>query len=384
MGMAYTFAHLEIHSRKGGKSGSTSYVLDEAERLPGASPHVANPSPPQLVYGMPIAALRRLHDDRAEACQVTQSNGRTRKIRSTQNTLATVVMSFPEELASADPDAVRDWERRSVAWLEREYGRGLKTVVRHVDEKHPHLHAYLIDEGPEMRATSLHPGYQAQAEVLAAAADHKAGSRAYKEAMRQWQDRYWKDVGLPCGLARLGPGRRRLTRGEWQREQAAAKAVRTALKAGKHLRGKAEKMVADAHKDAAAAIAQADAVTSAARLDRDEARKDRQEARRALQAAEMARERGQRLGAALGAAWTVLRGWTSSRDRDLEKRIREEEEAKRRPLEDELERHRRDAARRRELQSQVAQLESFKSGPRVLGPDSHGVTWHPTSPRPKG
>jgi hypothetical protein len=160
--------------------------------------------------------------------------------------------------------------------------------------------------------------------------------------------------------------------------------VRTALKAGKHLRGKAEKMVADAHKDAAAAIAQADAVTSAARLDRDEARKDRQEARRALQAAEMARERGQRLGAALGAAWTVLRGWTSSRDRDLEKRIREEEEAKRRPLEDELERHRRDAARRRELQSQVAQLESFKSGPRVLGPDSHGVTWHPTSPRPKG
>ena len=45
---------------------------------------------------------------------------------------------------------------------------------------------------------------------------------AFKKAMREWQDRFHKAVGLTFGLARIGPQKRRLSREEWKAEQAAA------------------------------------------------------------------------------------------------------------------------------------------------------------------
>ncbi|MDQ7775383.1 hypothetical protein [Paracoccus aminovorans] len=47
------FAHKQIYSRKGNsKSRPVRDVADEAERLEGACPHVANPQPPTILEGM--------------------------------------------------------------------------------------------------------------------------------------------------------------------------------------------------------------------------------------------------------------------------------------------------------------------------------------------
>lgn len=379
--MSYQFAHTEIHSRKGGKAGSVSYVLDEAQRVDGACPHVDSPAPPELVHGMPLDELRKLHDDRADACRVTLENGKTRRLRSTQNTLCTVVTSFPEALATADPSAVKDWERRTIAWLKAEYGVALKTVVRHVDEKHPHLHAYLLDDGPEMRASSLHPGYAAKAAAMAAGGDNKAGDRAYRDAMREWQDRYWQAVGLPCGLARLGPGRRRLTRQQWQEEQTAANAVALARRAEAYFKTRGREHVERAKAEAVAVAERAKAEAAEAEAMRAAAAKELRQARTVRQQAEAALIATRNVGTRLAAAWSAAQGWWTGERAKTAKAIQEATEAARAPLEAQL------SETREKLQHERQARKSLQESNRALAGELSAAcrelnALQPENPRP--
>lgn len=270
--MAYQFIHLETHSRKGRDGRSVDFILAEAERRPDACLHVAQPSPPETVFGVGVHEVRRLHDERAATATATTKGGKSRRIRMDQNTLLTVVASHPEtmDMTRADPtvaSAVRDWEARTVAWLRGQYGPTLVSVVRHVDEGHPHLHAFILPDDPAMRAGRLHPGQEAKAGIVAAGTiegeDNKGlnrrGDAAYRAAMRDWQDSYWQAVGLPSGLTRLGPGRRRLTRAEWQAEKVQADAVRIAREHVESLRAAGDSFVTKIRDDANAAIRAAQA-----------------------------------------------------------------------------------------------------------------------------
>lgn len=242
--MAYQFVHLESWSRKADDKGrSTDFIFDEASRKPTASVHVAEPRPPTVIYGVGVDEVRQMHDTVAAAAMTPGARGKLRKIASTQKTLHTVVASHPYtvEEVRADPRKaaeVRDWERRTIAWLKRQYGPALKSVIRHTDEQQWHIHAYVLPtHDPEMRAGAYHPGAVAKRAIKAAGArpdeDGKALNKradvAYKAAMRDWQDSYHEAVAVPCGLTRLGPARRRLTREEWKVEQAQAKALRVAV-----------------------------------------------------------------------------------------------------------------------------------------------------------
>lgn len=232
---------MEAYSRKGRDGRGVDFILAEAERRPDASLHVSNPSPPEVVFGVDVGGVRRLHDERAAAAVTVLANGKRRAVRKDQNSLLTVVASHPATMASvrsnpAAAKAVAEWESLTVAWLRQQYGDQLASVIRHTDESHPHLHAFILPAGAEMRAGRLHPGQEAKRAVTAAGPleeeDSKALNRradvAYRRAMREWQDSYWNAVGLPCGLTRLGPGRRRLTREEWHAEKTQAKAVQQA------------------------------------------------------------------------------------------------------------------------------------------------------------
>lgn len=234
--MSYQFAHLETYSRKPNKEGvNTQFVFDEASRRePSACRHVENPEKPGLVYGMDISDLEKLHNDMCDAATTTNANGQTRKIRKDQHTLCTVVLSYPE-----DPEpgtaSYQEWEKRSVNWLKEKYGDDLKTVIRHTDEAHPHIHAYILPD--DARAKDLHPGYSAKVsamdEAMAGGMSKKAANKesnsAYREAMREWQDSYYEAVGRPCGLTRIGPGKRRLSRAEHTAEKAQEKRNREAV-----------------------------------------------------------------------------------------------------------------------------------------------------------
>ncbi len=50
------------------------------------------------------------------------------------------VASYPRDGTEYDY-----WKKASVAWLQLEFGDGLRTVVEHTDEAHPHLHFYVVN-----------------------------------------------------------------------------------------------------------------------------------------------------------------------------------------------------------------------------------------------
>jgi hypothetical protein len=268
--VAFQFVHMEVYSRKGRDGRGVDFVLAEAERRPDACLHVAVPVRPETVFGVSLDEVRSLHDERVAAATIMTKAGKSRRIRTDQNTLLTVVASHPatmDSLASnpALADDVREWEERTVEWLRDQYGAALVSVARHVDEAHPHLHAFVLPDDSEMRAGSLHPGQEAKRQVVAEGpadgedgrAVNRRGDVSYRGAMRDWQDSYWQAVGLPCGLTRLGPGRRRLTRAEWQAEKVQVQAVKVAREHVEILTAKGTAFIARTRAEAVAAVRQA-------------------------------------------------------------------------------------------------------------------------------
>jgi hypothetical protein len=239
--MGFQFAHVESYSRSGSRGGghTVAEIIAEARRSPDACLHVATPKSPVLVYGCGLTELERRHDDLVISAKETLASGKQRAVRKDTASLFTCILSHPatpEECRadSATKAAVQAWAKDSVKWLRRDLevrGGILETVVMHVDESHIHLHAYGLHSSGH--ADRLHPGKIAKKTAvdaaLASGQDKKTanavGDKAYVTAMRTWQDSYSQKVGLPHGLTRLGPARRRLTRSEWMTEKAAAKSV---------------------------------------------------------------------------------------------------------------------------------------------------------------
>lgn len=350
--MSFQFVHLEAFSRKGDAKGrSTSFVFSEARRDPAASIHVSKPAPPIVVYGSTIDEVERLHDAAADAATTTPKGGKPRRIQRTQHTLMTVVASHPLTMQEVrtDPEKRREaekWERRTIAWLRAQYGDKLVCVLRHEDESHYHLHAYIIPDDPAMRAAALHPGLQAKAAVMATGpaegedvkALNKRGDRAYRAAMREWQDSYHDTVAIPCGLTRLGPQRRRLSRVEWQAEQVQARALRTTLDRAREVKSKGESFVAATKEDVAAlkaeaAAAQAEAVrqmeaakvaTEAALKAQDKAVAEQRKARSMMARVRQEAARVQAAAIRLQKLPGVLRGfWDGFRKTAIEARVRQ-------------------------------------------------------------
>lgn len=329
--MGFQFVHFEGFSRQGGKSGrSTDFVFGEVARRPDACPHVEAPRPPETVFGVGIEEVRTLHDDGAAAARDLMSNGRSRAIRKTQQTLATVIASHPFTVAEVRDDpakaaAVAAWEKRTVAWLRAEYGDQLVSVVRHVDERFCHLHAYILPGNAMMKVSDLHPGHVAKAVVVDAGSRpgedaktlNRRGDKAYREAMRGWQDSYHRNVGAPSGLSRFGPGKRRLRRAEWHEEKHQAAALKEARDRADTLKIQGSAFIdrtkveaAKLRADAARKADAAQAAIVAAQAAQEQARKREEVARRAMAQAKrdtMAARRLMGLGGALRSLWDGLR-----------------------------------------------------------------------------
>lgn len=223
------FAHIDGYARQGGKTKtgrvlSAQQIADEAERKPGAHPHVKEPNPPILRFGvMPSEAVQQ-----AMAWAEQAVDPRGRKLRIDGLCLGAGVVSVPENL----PDEL--WPRyrdAMIGYLKTKHGDRLKSVVEHVDEPHRHIHFYLVPQ-PGESFGAVHPGVAA-ARASAARGERKGLQRlAFNQAMRAWQDEI-HIVSADFGLARIGPRRRRLPREVWNAEQRALSAHAALISATK-------------------------------------------------------------------------------------------------------------------------------------------------------
>lgn len=226
--MAYQFLHVEGYARQGSQQGKTPRkwsareIAAEAMREPDACPHVEQPQPPTVLHGCTPAEAAKQAEDWAN----TASDAQGRRLRRDGLCLLAGVVSLPSDRAADWPQ----YRAATVAWLREQYGERLRSVVEHTDEAHPHLHFYCVPL-PGERFEVLHPGRLAAAKKAQQGAKKGAQNAAYKAAMVAWQDDFAASVAANFGLARLGPGRRRLSRKAWQAEQAQARALAVAKKA---------------------------------------------------------------------------------------------------------------------------------------------------------
>ncbi|WP_224767513.1 plasmid recombination protein [Paracoccus yeei] len=238
------FAHKQTYSRKGNsKNRSARDAADEAERLDGACPHVANPQPPNILEGMRPSEVVALIEQR-----ITEQNRLLRRLRKEQpdrkddlrgirvdtHVMIGSVFSFPDPVGDMDQADYLRWRRDVIVFAKADAaqnGAEVLSIVEHLDEAHPHVHVLAVpicaDGNMRMDAKRCHEGHREQDRHK----DHGwsgSPSRSYKRAMRGWQDRYHAEVGAKHGQARTGPRRRRLDRAAWKAEQERLKAQKEA------------------------------------------------------------------------------------------------------------------------------------------------------------
>jgi septin family protein len=256
-GNGFQFAHVDWSARVGAKKKKTHKnngnetrsrgwsareIADEAERIDGACDHIENPLPPGLIYGvMPHKAV-----DKAEIWAESQSDMYQKKTkkgiveikrayRADAPIMSNGIISLPREREN-EWQTFRD---ASLRWLKNHYRERLLSVVEHLDERHPHLHFYVVPL-PGEDFSAVHEGYNARQKSRNKG--EKAGETitAYKEAMKVWQNDFYNAVASKFELARLGPRRERK-----DREKALADRAQRELEEKQHELSEKQKKLAE-------------------------------------------------------------------------------------------------------------------------------------------
>jgi hypothetical protein len=213
---SYQFIHLETYSitpQKKSNRPSAEAVARECQRVENSYPHIVEPKNADLLYGMqPLEAVSKV-----KQLVETIRDSLGRKIRKDAQIISFGVASIkvestPENWASEE---VVKWVKDTELFLKKRFGESFVSLNKHIDEQFCHLHFTLIPQvtGDKLDLNSFHPGLAAQRALKTSKKASK--DQAYKEAMRVFQDEYFKSVGLKNGQLRYGPRRKRLTRKEW-------------------------------------------------------------------------------------------------------------------------------------------------------------------------
>ena len=215
--------------RPGAGKRSARDVVAEAVRASGAAPHVEQPQPPRVLHGLGAEELP-LWCEQLEAVArdqtVAMRDGKARRQRSDTPILMGMVASYPGSADEGDPEYVR-WRDLTATWALERYGEAVVSILEHTDEAHGHVHVLVASKGRSVKP--LHAGHAASQAVQDAGGTRKEQGIAYAAGCRALQDAYHEQVAVACGLARVGPRRRRLSRSEWQAEQVANEAAARAI-----------------------------------------------------------------------------------------------------------------------------------------------------------
>jgi hypothetical protein len=242
--MGSQFVHIEAYGRRPSKrkinGRSMQGIAYEAERRPGYCDHVSEPKEPVLLQGCQPSEAVRVAAERAQEA-VDADN---KKLRIDALVFLAGVASFPTRWETvredkAEKKRLRAWLGYLIAFLNEHYGDALCYILLHIDEPYPHVHWGCIpklEPDRTMRISTLHPGRAAYDRARAAGGNNAAGRRAYKAAMKQWQDAIHLAVYSKVGIERIGPRRQRLTPGEHKARKEAAAALSKTLAAEQALK----------------------------------------------------------------------------------------------------------------------------------------------------
>lgn len=253
----YQFLHISSYSRSASKMKSGAHsvktIVNEAVREFNSTPHIENPQAPKYIYGKPLELL----GERCEEWADSLRDASGKKTRKDALCLLAGVMSAPAEI---EPAAWEKLRSDTVGWLQEKYGERLHAVIEHTDEANPHLHFYVVPN-PGERFDQVHDGKRAAANLKNE--PKGAQNKAYTGAMRDLLDDFHAGVGMPNGMLRYGPRRRRLSRDEWKQEQEQGKALKTALEGSQAVRETALKDAGKMISEARGKIAEIEAAATA-------------------------------------------------------------------------------------------------------------------------
>lgn len=150
--------------------------------------------------------------------------------------------------APDDPRSV-EWRMDALAHLKATFGGRLRAVVAHNDERHDHMHFYVVM--PDLKPVKgLHPGHVARKAATDAGESASVQTDAYNTAMKKLQDDYYNQVGRRHGQARTGPRRERLGRMEWAQRQVQAELIAEVERTTEKNRADSVALVESARQDA--------------------------------------------------------------------------------------------------------------------------------------
>lgn len=117
------------------------------------------------------------------------------------------------------------WQKLTLEFLREQYGESLRSVVLHYDEEYVHLHYYAANK--PMNGTLNLDGLDFASDAeRALGMDRKTRNKSGAErkavranALRGFQEAYFRGVAKALGWLRLGPQKTRLTRQQYLREK---------------------------------------------------------------------------------------------------------------------------------------------------------------------
>ena len=214
---------------------SAAAVAAEADRLPFHAPHIDEPAPPVLLYGLHasrIVAALAAAVDAAKAEHLARTDKKLR-VRKDQQLLIAGVVSYPEERqltqsSGALTHEYRRWRKRVVRFLRDRFGNALRGVVEHVDEPRLHVHFYCVPDiqAGELTLHNIHPGSKASRDCgPRGSVPKKARRDAWVGAMRNFQLEFYHRVSWYHGHTLRLARKQRLSRAQEQAQRQQLRAL---------------------------------------------------------------------------------------------------------------------------------------------------------------
>lgn len=228
--MAYQFIHYETYN-----AADARRAIGEGMRQPGFCPHVANPQPPEVLYGSTVGLADKIDAAKASARRLITQKTRSgevktfeRPLRDNENVVLFGVASWERTWSEKNPRLYQESKKKTLAKLQRDFGDQLQAVVFHDDENQPHLHWWVLAKDCDM--ANVCPAFAAEKKLDKSRnkATGKERAAVRLQALKEFQLEWNREVFASAGLTKDGPKRRRLTRVEHMAETQTLNTIATA------------------------------------------------------------------------------------------------------------------------------------------------------------